>query len=282
MPLRTMSKKDMLIKVLLLLGVLALGLILFAVIFGDKLIFFPAPHPQGDWNAKDHLGIPIEEISFKSADGKNCSAWFARRENTRATFIVCHGNAGNITNRTHYLQSLAKLPASVLVFDYPGYGKSEGSPNEESCYQSAIAAWDWVVAQNIPASKIIVYGESLGGAVAVELAKRKSPAGLILQTTFTSISDMASTVIPFMPLGWAMRSKFPSVDTIAKLQTPKLIFHGVPDEVVPYRLGKKLFDASMSPKRWVEYPDLHHNEWPGLHEKDWLENISKFLTELGL
>jgi hypothetical protein len=279
-----MPKKELLKRAARVLGlgfgvplVLLIGV---AVFFGDSFIFFPSPYPAGYWEAHKHSPAPVEDVAFTAADGVKLHAWYAKVPNARATFLVCHGNAGNVTDRIHYIQSLQKLRASVFVFDYRGYGKSEGSPSESGVYADAEAAYRWLVDRGVPAGRIVPYGESLGGAVAVELAARVPVGGLILQCTFSSLHDMTGQVLPILPLGWFMRSKFASLAKVPKLQVPKLHFHGRPDTVVPCRLGRKLFDAAAEPKRWVEYPDLDHNDWPGRHEREWLSEIGRFLDEV--
>ena len=262
------------------LGIPLVLLALFAMLFGDSFIYFPSKYPEGDWQLPAAASLSVKEVHFVADDGTKLHAWYAAAPNAKATLLVCHGNAGNVTNRYHYISYLQRVPFSVFVFDYRGYGKSEGTPGEKGVYADAEAAYRWLVAQGVPASSIIAYGESLGCAVAIELAGRVPLAGIVLQCAFTSIGDMTTQVVPVVPMGWAVPSKMRSIDKVPKLATPKLHFHSKADEIIPYRLGRALFEAAAEPKRWVEYDGLGHNDWPGRFENDWRAELVKFAAEV--
>ncbi len=260
-------------------GIPLLLLVFFAMFFGDSLVFPAARYPNGDWEAGKRLPIPAEEVAITSADGTKLVAWYCHPPNARATILLLPGNGGNVTYRVQFLDAFQRIGIATLALDYRGYGKSEGSANEKGIYADAEAAHAWLVARGVRPESVVLYGESLGGAVAVDLATRVKCAGLIVQCTFSSIADMQRRVIP-IPLGWALKTKMKSADKIATLTIPKLHFHSPVDEVVPYGLGKKLFDVAAEPKRWVEYPDIGHNAWPGAHYKEWLAEVSKFVDEV--
>jgi hypothetical protein len=262
------------------LGIPLLLLTLFAMLFGDSFIYFPSKYPEGDWQLPTHSSVAVRDVNFAAEDGTKLHAWYAATPNAKATLLVCHGNAGNVTNRYHYISALTRAGFALFIFDYRGYGKSEGSPGEKGVYADAVAAHGWLVAQGVPATTIIAYGESLGCAVAVELATRVPLAGIVLQCAFTSIGDMTTQVVPVVPMGWAVPSKMRSIDKVPKLAVPKLHFHSKADEVIPYRLGRALFDAAAEPKRWVEYDGLGHNDWPGRYEDAWRAELVKFAAEV--
>lgn len=255
-------------------------LALLAMLFGDSLIFFPSKYPEGDWRLPTTSSLSVRDVSFAAADGTKLHAWYAAPPDPKATFLVCHGNAGNVTNRHHFLTSLHRAGFAVLVFDYRGYGRSEGEPSEKGVYADAEAAYHWLVAQGVPPASILAYGESLGCAVAVELALRVPLAGIVLQCAFTSIGDVARQVIPFVPMGWALPTKMRSIDKVPTLALPKLHFHSRADEIVPYRLGRALFDAAAEPKRWIEYDGVGHNDWPGRFEDAWRAELVRFAAEV--
>lgn len=260
------------------LAILA-GLALFACAFGNKLVFVPTVDTREQWERSKTLPTATEEIGLQSKDGTKLCAWASKAPDARAAILFLHGNGGNLRSSFGHIEALQKIPALVLAIDYRGYGISEGSPDEEGLYQDAQAAYAWLRAQGFESKDIFVYGQSLGGAVAIELARREPVAGIVLEATFTSIGDMAKRVVPLVPLGWAIGPKFKSADKVAELRVPKLHFHGRNDEVVPFALGRKLFDAAAEPKRWMEYAQMRHNEWPGNREKDWLEAIQAFIEE---
>lgn len=267
-------------RILLLAVVAFVGLLsLFAFAFGNRIVFQPGRWASGDGRVRNLSPLPVREIELSAKDGTKLFAWHLENPAAKATILFLHGNAGHIGHRIDYLIALQKLPVSIFLLDYRGYGKSEGTPSEEGLYEDAEAACDWLHARGVTPERLFLYGESLGGAVAIETASRRPVAGLILQATFTSVGDMARRMIPFLPLGWAIRAKFENLSKIGSIAAPKLHFHGLPDEVVPHELGKRLFSAAASPKRWVEYADMRHNEWPGAREKQWLEEIRRFLGE---
>lgn len=254
-------------------------LALFAMAFGNRLVFLPSPYDPAEAGVRSFSTVPIEDVEILAEDGTRLHAWWMRPQEAKAAILFLHGNAGSVANRIGYLLALQKIPAAVLVLDYRGYGRSEGSPSEAGVCEDARASYRWLRGQGWASSSIFLYGESLGGAVAIDLAGREPVAGIIVQTTFTSIGDMAKQVIPWIPLGWAIGPKFASIDKVGEIRVPKLHFHGRNDEIVPYGLGRRLFDAASQPKRWVEYPDMRHNEWPGAREKDWLFEIRAFIEE---
>src|SRR5262249_24123816 len=160
--------------------------------------------------------LPVEEVSFAAADGPALHAWYVRPPHARATLLFCHGNAGNITHRTHLLGPLYGLQLAVFLFDYPGYGKSARQPSATGPYADAQAAYAWLRAHGVPPTQIVLYGESLGGAVAVETARHVPAAGLIVQSSFTSMPDMARNLTG-LPLGFLLRTRMNSIDKVRTL-----------------------------------------------------------------
>jgi hypothetical protein len=173
-----------------------------------------------------------------------------------------------------------QLDVNVFLVDYRGYGKSEGSPGEQGLYEDATAAYDALRARSIPAGRIVIFGKSLGGAVAVDLAARVPCGGVILQSTFTSAPAMSKLVMPFFPARWLMRTKFDSLSKIGAVRAPKLFVHSRADEIVPFRMAEALHEAAPPPKRRAWFDGADHNSLLTLHRRAWLEELRNFLAGL--
>lgn len=247
----------------------------------DRLVFVPSQYPIGSWEPRPDLPAPRVDVQLSSADGTRLHAWYHCPEGARAAILLLHGNAGNLTHRSHLLEPLLRLPVAVFLLDYRGYGRSAGEPSESGVYDDAQAAVAWLAAHGMPGERIVLYGESLGGAVAIETARRTRVAGLIVQSSFTSMPDMARSITG-LPLGFVLRTRMDSIGKIGGVTAPKLFFHGEADELVPVAMGRKLFEAASEPKRFVSYPGVGHNDWPGRYEQPWCEEIDRFLRSIGL
>jgi uncharacterized protein len=217
----------------------------------DALIYMPwkgaSPPPKG-----------VEERAITTTDGVRLHAFYAPPPPDGPVLVWSHGNAGNITIRADVLEMLAGAGLGVLAYDYRGYGASEGRPNEQGLYLDAEAAYDSVRAAGVPAERIVCFGESLGGGVTVELARRRPCAAVVLLSTFTSLNEVARH--HYGPLAHVLMTRFPSLERIADVRVPLLAIHGDRDEVVPYELGERLFAAANEPKRFVRVPGATHND----------------------
>jgi fermentation-respiration switch protein FrsA (DUF1100 family) len=247
--------------------------------FGDRFIFFPSRANEA-WDRNRRM-TGAEEVTFLAADGAQLVSWYLRATSARATVLFFHGNAGNLSHRTDILQTLAGLGADVFIVGYHGYGKSQGEPGEASLYLDADAAYAYLTAQRgVPPSRLVVFGESLGGGPAIDLVSRQPSAGLMVQSAFTSIGDMASHTIPFFPTGWLLRSKFDNLAKMPQVGVPKLFFATRTDEVVPYRQTRRLFEVASEPKTWVEFDDCGHNDLFWKKQRQWAAAVRKFLDEV--
>ena len=250
-----------------------------AMWFGDRFIFFPSRANEA-WDRNRRM-TGAEEVTFRAADGAQLVSWALRATSARATVLFFHGNAGNLSHRTDILRTLAGLDADVLIVGYHGYGKSQGKPSEASLYLDADAAYAYLTEQRgVPPSRLVVFGESLGGGPAIDLASRQPCAGLIVQSAFTSIRDMASHTVPFFPTGWLLQSKFDNLAKIPHIGVPKLFFATRTDEVVPYRQTRQLFDAASAPKTWVECDSCGHNDLFWKQQREWVAAVRQFLDEV--
>ncbi len=227
------------------------------------------------------IGLPFQDVSVTTADGVQLHGWFVPYAGARQTLMIWHGNAGNIGHRVPWLGMLNGLRVNVLIVDYRGYGRSGGVPFESGLYEDATATYGWWIRNKAgEGQRLILLGESLGGAVAVDLATRVHVDGLILQSTFTSAWDMAKAIMPLGLLYPLIRVKFDSEAKIAKVACPKLIIHGSRDDIVPLVLGKKLFDAAMPPKQFCEFPEAGHNDLVWSAGPEYLQKISEFLASV--
>lgn len=245
-------------KVLAWLPLLYLGMLLALMFFEESMIFFPTPYPDGNW---DTAGTTVEDAWFQAADGVRLHGWFFPHEQPRAVVLFAHGNAGNLTHRRFHMRRLQQLGVSVLIFDYRGYGRSQGRPDEPGILADARAARKWLAEKcGIAETQIVLQGESLGGGVMVDLAVSDGARGLVLENTFTSLPDVGAYHYPALPVRFFMRNRLDSLSKIAAYHGPLLQVHGDADRVIPFALGQRLFDAANEPKQFVRLRDHDHND----------------------
>jgi hypothetical protein len=222
----------------------------------DRLLYFPDRTLAGD---PGDVGLAFRDVGFTTEDGVTLHGWHVPADGARWTVLFCHGNAGDIGDRLETIGILHDLGLSLLIFDYRGYGRSEGRPGEAGLFADARAAWRYLVEDaGVPPGHILVWGRSLGGAVAAQLATEVQPAGLVLESTFTSAVDVARRHYPWLPVGRLLRSRFDAAAAVARADCPKLILHSRDDEVVPWPLGVQLHAAAAPPKRLVELAGGHN------------------------
>ncbi|MEE2777698.1 MAG: alpha/beta hydrolase [Acidobacteriota bacterium] len=223
-------------------------------------VFAPVRYPDGMWQPRAY-GLPAEDVWFEADDGTRLHAWWIPHPKARGAVLYCHGNNGNISHRLGALGDLRRMKVSVLAFDYRGYGRSEGEPSEDGVYRDARAAWDHLTGPlGVEPSKVLLFGHSLGGAVAIETALHRQIAGLVVQSSFTHIRDMVRVLYPRTPLHLMARNQFRSLDKVASIDVPKLFIHGSDDPTIPMRLGRRLYEAAAEPKDWFEIPRAGHND----------------------
>lgn len=225
----------------------------------ELLLFFPSKFPIGDWNPKD---LQFKDVFFSAEDETKLHGWYCPCENPRAILLVAHGNAGHVASRSpwlRYLQTRARL--SVFMFDYRGYGRSEGTPTVDGAIQDATAARAKLrELAAVKDSEMFLMGESLGGAIVVQLAADSPPRGLILQSTFSSLRDVAD--IHYPKLSWLVpRNKLDSATQIASYRGPLLQSHGNMDRTISSSSGEKLFQAANQPKQFIKIENADHNNW---------------------
>jgi fermentation-respiration switch protein FrsA (DUF1100 family) len=242
----------------------------------SRFIYYPDP----EWIVTPgSLGLEAEEIYLSPEPDVKLHAWFFPRTNAQATLLFCHGNAGNVSHRLDNVSRLLQAGFQVLLFDYRGYGHSTGRPSEEGLYRDAVSAWTHLVERADTASAPrIIFGRSLGGAVAIELATRVQADGLIVESTFTSIRTLArlflSLPMPELPV------KYDSLSKIDRLTMPLLAIHGQEDELIPFADGRVLFDAAPEPKVWYPIPGAGHNDTYFIGGEAYFRRLAAFASEL--
>jgi len=228
------------------------------------------------------VGLPYQDVTATAGDGIRVHGWFVPKEGARHTLLIFHGNAGNISHRLGWIRMLHEMGCHVMIIDYRGYGKSEGSPFEKGLYLDALAAWQWWSEQRAAdGSRLVLIGESLGGAVAVDLAARVPVDGLVLQSTFTKAWDMAKTLFPIGLLQPLTGVRFDSAGKIGRIACPKLFMHGSKDEIVPFRLGRRLYELAPPPKEFYEVPGSGHNDLIMVAGPEYIRRLGDFLARVG-
>ena len=223
--------------------------------WANHSVYFPSKYPDGFWDLQSRLGAA--DVWLNTADGVRIHAWQVRRADALVTLFF-HGNAGNLTYREPHFREITTAGSSILMLDYRGYGKSAGRPAEHGLYADADAAYDYLLKSGYRAGQIVIHGESLGTAVAVNLASRRPCAGLVLEAPFTSARDVARTVLPV--IGPIVVWGFNSREKIDRVHAPMLFIQGDRDEIIPLRLGQALYAAAPEPKSFWVVPGAGHND----------------------
>ncbi|MCG8434628.1 MAG: alpha/beta hydrolase [Gammaproteobacteria bacterium] len=247
------------LNIILIFGSFYLGLVVLVYFFQDKLLFLPNVPGRQLQAAPTDIGLKYEDLTLQTADGETLHAWFIPARNTRAVLLFFHGNAGNISHRLDSIRIFNQLGFDVLIFDYRGYGKSSGTPSEQGTYTDAHTAWQYLREQRgIPENNIILFGRSLGGAVAAQLAAETEPAALILESTFTSVPDMGAKVYPFLPVRLLATLNYNTQEAMKKTQCPVLVIHSREDEIIPFSFGQALYETANAPKKSLEVQGDHN------------------------
>ena len=224
-------------------------------------------------------GLAYDDIYIDTFDGERLNAWFIPGEDSIYTILFCHGNGGNISHRIDKLEILHELGFDIFIFDYRGYGKSSGRPSEKGFYKDVQAAYDYLVDEKgYSPDRIIPYGESLGGSVAINLAAKEKIRALITESAFTSVRDVAKAVYPFLP-SFLVSSEFDSVKRIRKVNVPKLIIHSKNDEIIPFSQSLKLFEVSKEPKKHLILMGSHNTCYQDSSDL-YVSGIRDFLGQL--
>jgi fermentation-respiration switch protein FrsA (DUF1100 family) len=240
------------------------------------LLFFPDDYFI---SKPDAAGLTYEEFEVEVEPGATATGWIVERDPSAPWILHFHGNAGNISHRVDHLQLFHNLGFNGVVFDYRGYGKSKGIPNEAGLVADGAAVVEFLTEEKgVDPDKLVYFGESLGGGVAAALAEKEPPRALILKSTFTSVPDLAAEVYPFLPARWISKTKFNTKDRIQNFIFPVLVIHGRPDTVVPFEHGQRLFQLANQPKEFLD-TNRDHNTSPMSIGGDFRETIKNFVQK---
>ena len=243
------------------------------------LVYHPDLWEDRDWARISRL--PLEDVWFHAEDGTRLFGWYVEASGTPAVLLWCHGNAGNIINRLDNLRELYHLGLSVFLFDYRGYGRSQGRPSEDGLYQDALGAYQYVTrTRHVRPERIVLFGRSLGAAVAGEVASQRSVSGLILESSFPTVEALAKFHYFGLPVHWLVGARFNLVDRLRQISVPILVIHGDRDETVPIQLGRQVFEAAKNPKSFYLVPGADHNDLYLIGGKPYFQRLMRFTEKV--
>jgi hypothetical protein len=231
------------------------GVILF--LFQSKLLYCPVRKIS---YFPEELGLKYEDVTITTSDNVKINGWYVSAVNASSTVLFCHGNGGNIMHRLDSVQFFNSLGLNCLVFDYRGYGRSEGKPTEEGTYLDARAAYEWLRDEKgVEPAELIIFGRSLGGSVAAELATKVEASSLVVESAFTSCYAMAKKYYWYMPVKWFLRYRYNTLEYIKNVACPVMVIHSPDDELVPFEFGRQLYAAANEPKKFIEISGGHND-----------------------
>jgi fermentation-respiration switch protein FrsA (DUF1100 family) len=257
-----------------LVGLLVIIVYIALRFAANSAVYYPLRYPDGLWNLQRDLAAA--EVWLTARDGVKLNAWWIAAPGARLATVFFHGNGGNLTHRIEHMRAIVAAGSSLLMLDYRGYGKSEGKPSEAGLYMDADAAYQWLIDQGH--TRIVIQGESLGSAVAVDLAARKPCVGVVLEAPFNSASQVAAGILPV--LGPLIMRGFDSKRKIGSVRAPLLFMQGDRDEVIPYKLGQDLYAASPEPKSFWTVEGAGHNDLIEVAGERYREHLAAFYASL--
>ena len=249
----------------------------------DTNLYFPMLYPMGYWNTSSY-GLTVEDVFLTAADGTKLHGWWVPGQEDAPTMLFFHANAGNITHRIDNLMRWQKRGLNIFILDYRGYGRSEGTPNETGLYQDAEAAYAYVCeARGIAPEQVVLFGRSLGGAIALYIASKLPGAGVIVESTFTCLRDLAAIFFPGIDAN-LFQGQYESLERIKNLTMPLLVVHGTRDDLVPVEQGKRLFAAHPGrigkQKQLYLIEDAGHNDTYYVGGENYFETLERFIRQV--
>jgi fermentation-respiration switch protein FrsA (DUF1100 family) len=243
-------------NVVLILLVFYLAFLITIYFMQDRMLYFP---DREVILTPNDIGLEYDEVSIRTEDNVTIAGWYIPVKHEKGVLLFCHGNAGNISHRLESVNIFHNIGLSVLIFDYRGYGKSGGRPSEKGTYRDAEAAWNYLIEEKRASpDRIIVFGRSLGGAIAADIALRHRPGGLILESSFLSVPEMGKKYYPWLPVKLLSKYDYSTIDKIQSISCPKLIIHSPHDEIVPFEHGRMLFKRAKQPKEFLQLSGGHN------------------------
>ena len=248
-------------------------------LFDRRYVYFPTRWEAGDWAKQS--GLPLEEVWFEASDGVKLYGWLVRSSDSPTTLLICHGNAGSIIHRLEYLEDLHRRSVSAFIFDYRGYGRSEGTPSEAGLYRDALAAYDVLTHRyRVPPERLVILVTSLGAAVDGELAATRKAAGLILETPFPWVPAMVRAHYGALPLHFLLRARYDLEARVTRIHIPVLVLQGDRDQVVPVSLGRAVYVAANPPKDFYLIRGADHNDTYVIGGEPYFQRIIQFIHEV--
>jgi hypothetical protein len=247
-------------KFLILVVCLYAGVTALIYFRQSSLIYYPNAAGRNLTATPQHIGLAFEDVELVTEDKVRLHGWFIPSENARGTLLFFHGNAGNISHRLDSIAIFNRMRLNVFIFDYRGYGQSQGRVTETGTYRDAEAAWSYLIeTRGIDASKIIVFGRSLGSSIAAWLARQHPPAVLILESSFSSVPSMAQRLYPFLPVKWLATFSYDTRQYVSEITCPLLVVHSKNDTIIPYAEGRLVFDAAPANKQFLDIRGGHND-----------------------
>jgi fermentation-respiration switch protein FrsA (DUF1100 family) len=268
-------------KMILIILVAAYALVCVAAFaLQARMVYFPSRDDAGD---PSRVGLDFRDVTFATATGRELHGWLIPAPAASAigyTLLYCHGNAGNITHRLESIRQFVDLGLSVFIFDYGGYGRSSGRPSESGTYEDVAAAWDYLTETGgLAPDQIVLFGRSLGGAVAIDLATEVEPRALIVESCFTSVPELGSRLYPWLPVRLLARIRYDNAKKVPSIRVPKLFIHSLDDDIVPYGMGRRLYNRAARPKQFLRIRGTH-NDGFFVSESKYEEGLKSFLASL--
>ena len=269
-----------LLHLLLVAFVTWCGIALYLYFSQSRLLYYPELPSRAVKVTPEKIGLAYDEVQLLTSDDVRLHGWYIPAENARGTVLFSHGNAGNIGHRLDSVRLFNGLGLNVLIYDYRGFGNSEGKTTEAGTYLDGQAAWAWLTwEKQVDPGQIILFGRSLGAAIAADLAIRNPSAAVILESAFTSVPDMAAKLYPWLPVRTLSRFQYNNLDKVGHITAPLLIVHSPDDDIIPYEQGEQLFEQAHEPKQFLELQG-GHNDGFYLSRDHYAESLAGFLQQV--
>ena len=237
--------ENFLLFIIISISLIYLSVLVFLFFFQRSLLY----HPKENNYFGDKLEVDIEKVQIRTVDNINLLGWFHKKDLKKfKTIVYFHGNAGKLENRIHKLNHFKDMDVNFLIISWRGFSGNSGKPSEQGLYKDGTSAIDWLKSKGLAEEDIIVYGESLGTGIATQVVQNKNFAGLILETPFTSMVDAAKNIYPYIPIGLLLKDKYENDKKIKNINIPVLVMHGEADQIVPFKMGKKIYEIANQPK----------------------------------
>jgi len=232
-------------KIIFLIFIIYILLLVFIFFYQRKLLYYPNVNRYIE---SENLIPRIEKVNIFTSDGYNLLGWYHKKNISKKTILFLHGNAGSLENRIYKLNYFEEFDVNFLIIAWRGFSGNLGKPHEQGLYEDAKSAVNWLQSEGIKEEKIILYGESLGTAVAIEIAQNKKFAGIILESPFTSMVEVGKKYYPIFPIKLLLKDKYESINKIKNISSPIMIMHGMQDKIIPFEMGQKIYNYANSPK----------------------------------